>query len=183
MSRSRKRRPIKKKTWIWKLISLAAALYLVAVGAVWLFDLKLWDESGPMESGEPQTATIQLFFSNSERDPESLDCSAVFPVSRRLVSVPSIAREALTELLKGPTQNEIGQGYYSSINEGVEILGLDVSNGIATVSFDRKFADSVAGSCQVEAIRAQITRTLTQFPSIGEVVITVAGEASDAFQP
>ncbi len=181
MPRSKKRRPRKKnRAWIWKAISVVAVLYLIGLGVVWWLDFQLWEE--PDSTGQ-QTVTIQLFFANSEQDPEALDCGAVFAVTRKLTRIPSMARTALTELLKGPTPEEAAQGYYTSINEGVRVLGLDVRNGTARINFDRKFTEQVAGSCQVEAIRAQITQTLIQFPSVDSVAITVAGEVSEAFQP
>jgi len=182
LARPRKKRQSKKKNraWIWKAISVAAFLYLVGLGVVWLFDFRLWDDPVPTTQ---QPASIQLFFGNSELDPEALDCGAVFPVSRKLTHVPSIARSVLTELLKGPTAEEVDEGYYTSINEGVRLVELEVKDGEALIDFDRKFTEDVAGSCQVEAIRAQITQTLIQFPSVNSVVITVAGEVSEAFQP
>jgi hypothetical protein len=182
LARPRKKIRSKKKNraWIWKAISVVALLYLIGLGVVWLLDFKLWED--PDSTGQ-QPANIQLFFGNSELDPEALDCGAVFPVSRKLTPIPSVARSALTELLKGPTTEEAGQGYYTSINEGVRVLGLGVINGTAQIDLDQKFAEDVAGSCQVEAIRAQITQTLIQFPSVNSVVITVAGEVSEAFQP
>jgi spore germination protein GerM len=181
VARSKKRRTKKqKRTWIWKAISVVAFLYLVGLGVVWLRDFNFWKEPDPTSR---QIAPIQLFFSNSEQDPDALDCGAVFPVSRELPPNPSVARMALTELLKGPTAEESAQGFYSSINEGVRLQGLDIRDGVAIIDFDRTFAAEVAGSCQVEAIRAQVTQTLAQFPSVNSVVITVAGEISESFQP
>jgi spore germination protein GerM len=181
LTRPKKRQSRKTgRTWIWKAISVVAFLYLVGLGVVWLRDFSLWKEPEPTPG---QRATVQLFFSNSEQDPNALDCSAVFPVSRELPSNPSVARMALTELLKGPTREEVSQGYYSSINEGVRLQGLDIQDGVARIDFDRTFVAEVAGSCQVEAIRAQVTHTLIQFPSVKSVVITVAGEVSESFQP
>jgi spore germination protein GerM len=179
--RSKKRRSKKqKRTWIWKAISVIAFLYLVGLGVVWLREFSFSKETDPTSR---QIATVRLFFSNSEQDPDALDCGAVFPVSRELPPNPSVARRALTELLKGPTEEESVQGFYSSINEGVRLQGLDIKDGVATIDFDGTFAAGVAGSCQVEAIRAQVTQTLVQFSSVNSVVITVAGEISESFQP
>jgi spore germination protein GerM len=94
-----------------------------------------------------------------------------------------MARLALEELLKGPTPDEQKEGYYTSINSGVEIENFRIENGSAWVDFNDRFDESVAGSCQVEAIRAQVEKTLLQFPSIREVQITVQGRLSTAFQP
>ena len=161
-------------------MSVIAFLYLVGLGVVWLRDFSFSKETDPTSR---QIATVRLFFSNSEQDPDALDCGAVFPVSRELPPNPSLARIALTELLKGPTEKESVQGFYSSINEGVRLLGLDIRDGVATIDFDGTFAAGVAGSCRVEAIRAQVTQTLVQFSSVHSVVITVAGEISESFQP
>lgn len=125
---------------------------------------------------------IKVYFSNSELDPE-ISCTKVFPVIREIEDTPAVARAALIELLKGPNAAEEKRGYFTSINSGVEIRSIAIENGIARVDFTEKMGESAGGSCRVGAIRAQITETLLQFPTVKSVVIAVEGRVDDILQP
>lgn len=126
---------------------------------------------------------VQVFFGNSEEDPQALDCSHVYPVERRIPPTDAVARSAIEELLEGPTSEERRQGYFTSLNRGVPIRKLEIENRTAWIDFGRAFEDGVAGSCRVEAVRAQVERTLLQFPSVHSVRITVEGREATALQP
>ncbi|MBS3753933.1 MAG: GerMN domain-containing protein, partial [Anaerolineales bacterium] len=65
----------------------------------------------------------------------------------------------------------------------VELLGLTIDGGTATVNFSQEMKAYGGGSARVQTIREQITRTLTQFPSVDEVIIAVAGETEGVLQP
>lgn len=129
------------------------------------------------------STTVNVFFSSSPENPHALDCSKVYPVERRFAGRAPVARRALEELLKGPTVIERSHGYVTNINDGVKIQRLVINNGVAEVDFDSTIELSVGGSCRVTAIRAQITETLKQFPSVKEVIISVNGRVDDALQP
>jgi len=74
-----------------------------------------------------ETIQIKLYFHNKiiqEREcpgwpgicPDgTYDCELVFAVMRTIPKTKAVARAAIEELLKGPTQEEISQGYYSGI--------------------------------------------------------------------
>lgn len=111
------------------------------------------------------------------------DCNRVFSVDRSMRATSSVARAALTALLAGPTDAEKASGYFSSIPAGVRIQRLSISDGIAYVDFDETLERAVGGSCRVASIRAQITQTLLQFPSIHRVVISIDGRTEDILQP
>lgn len=126
---------------------------------------------------------IKIYFNNSKLDPE-VSCNKVFPVEREIQKVESIGSAALWELLKGPTDEEKSRGFFTSINSGVILKGLNIaSNGIATAEFDEKLDEGVGGSCKVSAIRAQITETLKQFPTVKKVIISINGRTEDILQP
>lgn len=131
----------------------------------------------------PTTMEVQAFFQNTQRDPDMLDCSKVYPVTRTVDKVPGVGRAALTELLKGPTIAEQAQGFASAINSEVEINRLVIEQGVARVDFSAELEREVGGSCRVEAIRAQITETLKQFPTVTEVVLSVDGKTEEVLQP
>lgn len=129
-----------------------------------------------------QTMEVKAFFNNSELDPEA-SCNKVFPVTREAPETQAVARAALQELLAGPTQAEQQDGFFTSINDGVEIQSLSIENSIATVDFNSQLEFQVGGSCRVTAIRAQITETLKQFSTVKEVIISIDGRIEDILQP
>ncbi|MBU2539934.1 GerMN domain-containing protein [Patescibacteria group bacterium] len=131
-------------------------------------------------SGE--TTKIKVYFNNNEMDSE-FSCNKVFYTEREILKVPSIATATLQELLGGPSDAEKSQGFFSSIKQGVEIQSLIIENGVVKVDFSEQLEYKVGGSCMVSAIRAQITETLKQFPTIESVVISINGRTEDILQP
>lgn len=126
---------------------------------------------------------VKVFFGNIVNDPSVMDCDVVYPVEREVVKTPAVARAALEELFKGPTKDEINQSFFTSINEGVTIQKLGIVNGLAVVDLSKKLEEAVGGSCRTAAIRAQITQTLKQFPTIKDVIISIDGRTEDILQP
>lgn len=111
------------------------------------------------------------------------DCKRVVAVKRGIKKTTAVGRAAVEQLLLGPTIVEQQQGLATSINSGVQIKSLTIKNSTATIDFDQQIEAGVGGSCRVASIRAQITRTLLQFPAIHSVVISVNGRIDDALQP
>lgn len=129
------------------------------------------------------TSVIKVFFGNSEQDPQVMDCNRVFPTERTIARTPAVARKALEELLAGPTREEQQKGFFSSINSGVTIQRLVIENGTAQADFSKRLEEAVGGSCRVAAIRAQVTETLKQFPTVQDVIISIDGRTEDILQP
>ena len=153
--------------------------FLVAAGLVY-YILRTTKEM----PGIPQEEymMVKVFFNNDRMDPE-FSCNKVFPVEREILKTQAVARAALTELLKGPTEAEKAQGFFTSINPGVKIQELTIENGVARVDFDSQLEFQVGGSCRVSAIRAEITQTLKQFPTVNSVIISIDGRTEDILQP
>jgi len=126
--------------------------------------------------------SVKIYFNNSEMDPE-FSCNKVFAVNRRIVRTAGVAQAALKELFAGPTEAEKAEGYFTSINEGVEVQKIVIENGMAKVEFNEALEAGVGGSCRVSAIRAQIEETLKQFLTIDSVVISINGRTEDILQP
>uniref|UniRef100_A0A7C4M0L4 GerMN domain-containing protein n=1 Tax=candidate division CPR3 bacterium TaxID=2268181 RepID=A0A7C4M0L4_UNCC3 len=127
---------------------------------------------------------LQVFFGNSEKNPNSQDCSKVYPILRRVAYTKSQqAEKAIEELVLGPTNDESEKGYFTSINMGVKLNKITIKSGTAYVDFDETLQSGVGGSCRVTAIRAQITETLKQFPNISKVEILIDGKTEDILQP
>ncbi|MBX4200824.1 GerMN domain-containing protein [Candidatus Parcubacteria bacterium] len=125
---------------------------------------------------------VKVYFSNLKV--ESLaSCDVKFYVEREVPKTQSIARAALDELLKGPTEVEQQAKFFTSINSGVKVQSLVITNGVARVDFNEELQKDVAGSCEVSAIRSQITETLKQFPTVKSIVISINGRTDDILQP
>lgn len=129
-----------------------------------------------------ETRTIKVYFNNDKMDPE-FSCNKVFAVERIINKTSAIARASLEELLKGVIETEKEDGFSTSINDGVEVQELVISNGTARVDFSDQIEYQVGGSCRVSAIRAQITETLKQFPTVQNVIISINGRTEDILQP
>jgi spore germination protein GerM len=58
-----------------------------------------------------------------------------------------------------------------------------IQNGVATADFSRELRAYGGGSARVQAIRAQITQTLLQFPQVRDVRLTIEGQAEGVLEP
>lgn len=125
---------------------------------------------------------VKAFFNNDYLDPE-FSCNKVFPVERKIIKTQAVGRAALEELLRGPTPEEKAKGFFTSLNEGVEIQKLTIEQGVAKVDFNEQLEFQVGGSCRVAAISAQIRETLKQFPGVTDVLISIEGRTEDILQP
>ncbi len=132
---------------------------------------------------ESKTITVKAFFGNSKLNPTVEDCSLVYPVSRQVDETVAVGRASLQELFKGTTDVEEEEGYYTNINEGVEILSLTIEEGVAKVDLSSELEEGVGGSCKVTAIRSQIEETLKQFSTVESVIISIEGKSEDILQP
>ncbi|MFA6039095.1 MAG: GerMN domain-containing protein [Candidatus Peribacteraceae bacterium] len=134
-------------------------------------------------SSSSEDGVIRVYFGNSVRDPQVLDCGVTFAAERRIEGRSDAARAALEELLRGPTEAERAQGFFTSIPEGVTVRAFTLEDGVAKAEFDAALEQGVGGSCRVTAIRSQITNTLKQFSEVRDVVLSVDGRVEDILQP
>ena len=136
----------------------------------------------PLEQ-KVETMKVKVFFSSTKLNEDLIDCSLVFPVTREVEKSVAVGRVALTELFKGTTFTEEEDKYFTNIPDGVVINSLDITDGVAKVDLNSKLEEGVGGSCRVTAIRAQITETLKQFPTVDSVIISIDGQTEDILQP
>jgi hypothetical protein len=94
---------------------------------------------------------------------------------RTVTATPRIATAAMTELLAGPTPADVAAGLASAIPGGTRLLGLSIADRIATVDLSGAFAAG-GGSLSMAARLAQVTYTLTQFPTVEGVVFRLDGQ-------
>jgi hypothetical protein len=112
------------------------------------------------------------------------------PVSREVDGTVAVARAAMEQLLAGPTDDERAHDLRvgtigTRIPEGTRLLSLDVGDGIATVDLSGEFAtgDITGDERESWAIRlAQVTYTLTQFPTVQSVRFLVDGKPGGAIE-
>ncbi|MFA6428438.1 MAG: GerMN domain-containing protein [Candidatus Buchananbacteria bacterium] len=132
----------------------------------------------------PQDLTVKIFFANTIKDSEMLDCQKVFAVERVIPYTVATAKAAITELLKGITAEEKTAGYFTNIPSATKLQKIEITDqGVAKADFSDQLDFQVGGSCRVANIRGQITQTLLQFPTIKSVVISINGRSEDILQP
>ena len=133
--------------------------------------------------GAADEITVKVYFGNSKMDPEN-ECSLVFPLERMVSGKTAIYRAAIEELLKGPNADDVAAGYATAIPGSVTLKSVAAdAEGVVTADFDDRLARGAAGSCRIEAIRAQIGATLKQFPEVRDVVISVNGRTEGVLEP
>lgn len=107
-----------------------------------------------------------------------LDCSEVKMVKRSVcATAQSAADVALHELLKGPTDAERANGLTTEL-QPIVTYPRRTAQGY---DFENDLDAGVAGSCRVEAIRAQLAKTITS--NGGKAVISINGRTADILQP
>ena len=119
---------------------------------------------------------VQIFFEHDSlervlqfrHDPSALPVG-VFPVDR-MVSSSTPARESLEELLRGPTDGEQAKGYSTNL-ENLHLVGISLKEGVASVRFNGLLR--LRGTLSGARLRAQVERTLRQFPSVRRVLIWI----------
>lgn len=112
--------------------------------------------------------------------PTETDCSVVNQLELTVPRSNLPVETALRLLLKmGELRPE-----QTAIPKGTRLESLAVSGGTANVVLSPELEDYGGGSCNVQAIRAQIETTLKQFSSIRNVEISVPGKpAEETLQP
>ncbi len=140
----------------------------------------VYDEIGEemIEEAVPETMTIGIYFVRVVEGQEQVEM-----VEREIPHTVATGRAAIEELLQGPTSQEEAEGFSTSINEGTELQSIDIQDNVAFVDFNERLEEGVAGSAWVTAIREQIEKTLLQFGTIEEVVISIEGRTEDILQP
>jgi spore germination protein GerM len=105
---------------------------------------------------------------------EKTEKISLAPVRRRVNSDFPL-REALQELIKGPTKSERGRGLLSAVPRNLQILDIQAKNRIAVINFNGAIEEDANGSILLNRID-QIVFTATQFEMIDSVKIKINGE-------
>jgi hypothetical protein len=135
----------------------------------------------PLPTSTANGYAIYVYFS---KQPDSYnDPNAVFPV-KRVSPTSGVATYAMQQLIAGPTASEKAQGYFTELSAALtgssNCGGADFTialnmrathpqTGAATLRFCRTLA--LPGELTDARIKAEITKTLTQFSTITSVTI------------
>ncbi len=122
--------------------------------------------------GVEGSMTYEVWFASSE--------GSLFVTHRTEPANPRVGTAAVGALLAGPSPAERDAGVTTAVPEGSKLRGLTVRDGLATVDLSRGFG-SGGGSLAVMLRLAQLTYTLTQFPSVDGVVLELDGEPAEVF--
>jgi sporulation and spore germination protein/immunoglobulin-like protein involved in spore germination len=124
-------------------------------------------DSGLVTTAAPdETTSLDAFF---------LRDGSVAPVARTVPQTQAVATAALEALFAGPSSDEAGLDVETAIPEGTRLMSIDVTSGVATVDLSNEF-DALRPPESMNPSLAQITYTLTQFPTIRRVWVAVRGE-------
>ena len=121
---------------------------------------------------------VQIYFDNpamelaaqNRGDSSSLPV-AVFPVLRT-VSSKGVEKNAVAQLLKGPTSHESADGYETNLSN-LRLRRFTVKKGTATVDLRGEFR--LKGTLSGLRLRTQLEKTLRQFSSVRRIVLTING--------
>lgn len=114
---------------------------------------------------------VELFFIK-----EGLVASSVL----RAVEGPAVASNAIRALITGPTAAEADTELSTAIPADTLLLGLTIENGLATIDLSKEF-EAGGGSFNILGRLAQVVYTLTQFPTVDEVLFHIDGKPVDVF--
>lgn len=99
------------------------------------------------------------------------DCTGLVDDARRVPKSVAMARLLVELLLELPV-----------FPKGSGVNSVNIRDGVLTVDFNERL-QNVGGSCAAQMIRASVTETLQQLPTVKRVVITAGGSEKLALQP
>ena len=135
--------------------------------------------AAPSPSTDPaETTTVRAYFFLGSFTHEA----GLAPVLREIPKTQAVATAAMTALIDGPAKAEIetSPAMYTTIPDGTRLLGLTITNGLATVNLSKEF-ESGGGSASVLGRLAQVVYTLTQFPTVTAVSFELDGQPVTTF--
>ena len=99
----------------------------------------------------------------------------VVPASLPLPNTQSVAKQAIEYLVQdGPVSELLPNGFQALLPAETVVKSIDVQNGIATVDFSKEFKNYKAEN-ETRMLQS-VVWTLTQFDSIGSVVLRIEGK-------
>jgi germination protein M len=136
-------------------------------------------QDSPPPASPPAGSTIVRAYFHLGGD---VHAEGLVAVLREVPQTQAVARAAMLELLAGPKGRELfdGAGISTAIPQGTELLGISIEGRVATVDLSDEF-ESGGGSASAMMRLAQVTYTLTQFPTVDRVSFKINGRAVTVF--
>ncbi|MBA7601324.1 hypothetical protein ES703_08394 [subsurface metagenome] len=120
-------------------------------------------EVQPVPIGE--MVEVNLYFSDSQ-------AMYLVPEKRKISQIPSLARQAVIELIKGPENSDL----YSTIPEGTQVNEVYIADDIIYIDLSEEIFKNHPGGSSGELMTVySIVNTLTEISSIKGVQILVEG--------
>ena len=119
----------------------------------------------PSTSDVAGEVDVKVYFLSGER----------LAIAHRLVAGPELLRQAIGELLAGPTLDERSTGLLSTVPPETELLDVNLADGVATIDLSSAYA-SGGGTLSMMARLAQVVFTATQFDTVDSVAFRLDGE-------
>lgn len=108
---------------------------------------------------------VNLYFSDSQ-------AMYLVPEKRKIPQTPSLARQVVVELIKGPENSDL----YPTIPEGTQINEVYIADDIAYIDLSEEIFKNHPGGSSGELMTVySIVNTLTEIPPIRGVQILVGG--------
>ena len=108
---------------------------------------------------------VNLYFSDSQ-------AMYLVPEKRKISQIPSLARQAVIELIKGPENSDL----YPTIPEGTQVNEVYIADDIAYIDLSEEIFKNHPGGSSGELMTVySIVNTLTEIPPIKGVQILVEG--------
>jgi len=108
---------------------------------------------------------VNLYFSDSQ-------AMYLVPEKRKISQIPSLARQAVIELIKGPENSDL----YPTIPEGTQVNEVYIADDIAYIDLSEEIFINHPGGSSGELMTVySMVNTLTEIPTIEGVQILVEG--------
>jgi len=144
---------------------LLVLLFVVLIAAlVVAFFFLMWNPP----SGGHSKGMVRVYFIRQER---------LEPVERKIQEGETKGKAALRELLKGPSEAEKRNGFFSHIPAGTKAKAVSIERGIVFINFSKELGQYGGGAEKVRSMIAQIVYTLTDIPGVKKARILVEGES------
>lgn len=180
-----KNRKLKKKRNNLKIIFILLILVVIVIFSYTIFNkfiVPVWEryKEKPIVTKEvpykeekkevepvptEEMVEVNLYFSDSQ-------AMYLVPEKRKIPQTPSLARQAVIELIKGPESSD----FYTTIPEGTQVNEVYIADGIAYVDLSEEIFKNHPGGSSGELMTVySIVNTLTEIPPIKSVQILVEG--------
>jgi germination protein M len=180
-----KNRKLKKKRNNLKIIFILLILVVIVIFSYLIFNkfiVPIWERytEKPIVTKEipykeeikevqpvpiEEMVEVNLYFSDSQ-------AMYLVPEKRKISQIPSLARQAVIELIKGPESSD----FYPTIPEGTQVNEVYIADDIAYLDLSEEIFENHPGGSSGELMTVySIVSTLTEIPPIKGVQILVEG--------